>query len=248
MNNIDKSYKFDMDSIPIKQHISSDYPSERPQKKTRVTLPLPDRCAVGHGESEKKETGSDNKDAAATAEIPRKDLPIATTTRQRVPGVLAGSGTSFSRLEQTDKTSLVTRTHSELPSRNLEQDFENLPPAPFEVNEVRRAQKYKREQRRMDEVHDRALAQSMSRGTTLLDRWEDSKHVSFPTKKSNTSVKNTPHQLPLKGEGRELSLSPVFPIAPANPDTEIDLLDLDGRASWPIGNCAASQHDLPLTS
>lgn len=128
-----------------------------------------------------------------------------------------------------------------------------LPPALFEANELRRTQKYQRENALLDKVHDNALARSMAEGRPLLKGWENSKLVRPIQKKHPRTIREAPqktvtiknaHKKPLlEGQGRKLSLSPVFPIRPPAPADEVIPLDLDGSELWPVGKFVAlAQH------
>ncbi|KAF2440487.1 hypothetical protein P171DRAFT_435289 [Karstenula rhodostoma CBS 690.94] len=153
---------------------------------------------------------------------------------------LAGTGISFAT-RKSESTRRHHSRHNSIGDRNStgEPSWKELPPALFEANESRRAEKYKTQDTRFDEVHDQALFCSMVAGMPLLENWEGSKQAYGPIgkkrpRKTDATIKNARNQPPLEGEGRKLSLSPVFPIRPPAPEDGAVPLDLDGSGVWPI--------------
>lgn len=143
---------------------------------------------------------------------------------------------------QTRRDNINGQTLSDGPS------WGDSSPAPFEANELHRAGKYKRENSRLNKVHDGALVRSLCERMPLLKNWEDSR-IARPRKQRLPTNRETPQapadaknpriELSLEGQGRKSSLSPVLPIRPSTRDRGIDALKLDEGGLWPIGKFVA---------
>lgn len=146
-------------------------------------------------------------------------------------------------------------------------------PARFEANERRRLDEYMGNVEDANEARDLALLSSVqSRKGILGNAWEDQilmspglqkqKQKQKQGKKSGRKVQagkdgesstTVLDQQPLEGAGKEQTPSPVYPIAPPNPDSEFDFPDLPeiptGRNSMlPVPHPPMPTHKSPRSS
>ena len=85
----------------------------------------------------------------------------------------------------------------------------------------------------------------MAEGRPLLRNWVDSRLVRPVQNKLSgpfcdapytyTTTKTARSQPSLEGQGKRLSLSPVFPVRPPTSDHENHIMEVDGNGLWPIG-------------
>ncbi|KAL1611870.1 hypothetical protein SLS60_000091 [Paraconiothyrium brasiliense] len=275
MNSIDKSFEYDPGGAPSKRRADEDAApgQSRASKVHNISV------SATHGSVTHKTAG--NEADVADAETDQSGAPVSKNlngqtvsdyshnVRPKTTIPLAGTGSSIARPPRTTNAPLVARRQGELTRRTHikrddprndylagEPSWKDLPPAPFEANEMRRAEKYKREVSCFNQVHDRVLSRSMSQNKKPMNNWENATMTSGPTRKSNGqtgsdapkmagAVKFARDQQPLKGEGRELSLSPVFRVAKPKSKYEFDPLDLDESAVWPIGDFVPSRNRPP---
>ncbi|KAJ4357470.1 uncharacterized protein N0V89_002046 [Didymosphaeria variabile] len=282
MNSIDKSHQYDTDGMPSKRRADEDAaPEQSRANKVHIDSASTAHDAATHKQLRQAKTAENEADVAK-AERDQNGAPVTKSVSVQTVSdyehnvrlnatisLLAGTGSTVARLPRTTKAPLVAKRQDAITRRahskrddprngylTGEPSWKDLPPAPFEAHEMRRAENYKRENARFNQVHDRVLSRSMSQNKKLASDWENSKLVSGPTQKSNgqtgreasrtaATVENARDQQPLKGEGRELSLSPVFRIANPKPEYEFDPLDLDASRVWPIGDSVPSRHRPP---
>ncbi|KAF1975411.1 hypothetical protein BU23DRAFT_633403 [Bimuria novae-zelandiae CBS 107.79] len=245
---------------------SADNPSSMAGPSTPITGRSNDGPANEQHFLEKGRLGADDNEVAqdngkyVRSEDSYAEWPGKPGTRPNAPTSLAGTGASSAR---PTTSSLVGQIQRQRPSRLrryhgdafLEQDVstEDLGTARFETKEVVRQKKYQRENKLLNEVHDRAVIYSLSRQPKLQTRnWEDSKEVNLLTQKSDrpqvqTKAKKAQDRLPLRGERKEPALSPVFQIAPLDSDYESDPLEiLEGSIPGPpIDNHATAPVNFP---